>query len=212
MPMPRCLVGVAGPDSAACRADLQVAEPPLRRLVDRQVPRHDQVRVAREHDDRRVDAALLEQVDLVEETSGSTTQPAPITDCVPRDDAARHLTHLPRLAVDDNCVPGVGTALIAAHHIRLLGEQVDDLALAFVAPLRADHYGRGHFANSSAPGSRPRDRPNGKCRKERQEERRRWARDPASYDPEQVPGVDRIASAGAPGAGHRARPAPGSSR
>jgi hypothetical protein len=35
----------------------------------------------------------------------------------PRDDAARHLTQLPRLAVDDNCVPGIGAALIAAHDV-----------------------------------------------------------------------------------------------
>ena len=44
---PRGLVGVAGADAAAGRADLELAEPPLGGLVDRDVPRHDQVRVAR---------------------------------------------------------------------------------------------------------------------------------------------------------------------
>ena len=38
--------------------------------------------------------------------------------------------------------PAFGPALVAAHDVRLLGEQVDDLALALVAPLRADDDGR----------------------------------------------------------------------
>ena len=60
----RRLVGVRRADAAAGRADLEVAEPPLRRLVDRDVPRHDQVRVPGDDDDRGVDAARLELVEL----------------------------------------------------------------------------------------------------------------------------------------------------
>ena len=41
------------------------------------------------------------------------------------------------LVVDDG-VPGVVAALEADHHLRMLGEAVDDLALAFVAPLGAE--------------------------------------------------------------------------
>jgi hypothetical protein len=45
-PEPRRLVRVGGPDPPAGRADLQLPQPPLARAVERDVPRHDQVRVA----------------------------------------------------------------------------------------------------------------------------------------------------------------------
>ena len=91
----------------------------------------------------------VEQVDLVDEDL--CIDDAARADHRPGagDDAARHLPELPRLAADDDRVPGVGPALIAAHDVRILGEQVDDLALALVAPLRADHDGRWHLAESS---------------------------------------------------------------
>ena len=43
------------------------------------------------------------------------------------------------LAVDDQRVAGVVAALEAHHALRAVGEPVDDLAFAFVAPLGADH-------------------------------------------------------------------------
>ena len=46
----RRLVRVRRADPASRRSDLQLAETPLRRLVDRHVPRHDQVRVPGDHD------------------------------------------------------------------------------------------------------------------------------------------------------------------
>src|SRR6185503_14415072 len=67
------------------------------------------------------------------------------------DHPARRLPDLERLAAGDDRVPGIRAALVAAHDIRLLGEQVDDLALAFVAPLRADHDGRGHRRRVARP-------------------------------------------------------------
>ena len=66
-----------------------------------------------------------------------------------RDDAARGLADLERLAAGDDGVPGVRPALVAADHIRALREQVDDLALALVAPLRADDDGRWHAPESA---------------------------------------------------------------
>ena len=60
------------------------------------------------------------------------------------DDAARDLADLERLAARDDRVPRVRTALVAADDVRVLRQQVDDLALAFVTPLRADDHGRGH--------------------------------------------------------------------
>ena len=87
-------------------------------------------------------------------TSGSTTQPAPITDTLPRDHAARRLADLERLVADDDRVPGVRPALVAADEIGTLREQVDDLALALVSPLRADDDGRGHRAAVCLRGAR----------------------------------------------------------
>ena len=54
------------------------------------------------------------------------------------------MPELVRLAVGDDRVPGVRPALVAAHDIGVLRQQVDDLALALVSPLSADDYGRWH--------------------------------------------------------------------
>ena len=64
-PDARRLVGVARTDAATGRADLELPEAPLGGLVDRDVPRHDQVRVPGDDDDPGIDAAVLEPVELV---------------------------------------------------------------------------------------------------------------------------------------------------
>ena len=43
------------------------------------------------------------------------------------------------LAADDQGMPGVVAALKARDRMRPVGEQIDDLALALIAPLQADH-------------------------------------------------------------------------
>ena len=54
------------------------------------------------------------------------------------------------LAGDGDRVPGVVSAGIAGHHAEILREHVDDLALAFIAPLGAHHHCRFHaFFNFS---------------------------------------------------------------
>ncbi len=55
------------------------------------------------------------------------------------DDAARQQGELVDLVTDDQRVAGVVPALEAHHAIGAAGEPVDDLALALVAPLGADH-------------------------------------------------------------------------
>ena len=45
------------------------------------------------------------------------------------------------LAAHDDGVTGIGSALEARYDISLLGKEVYDLALAFIAPLGADQYG-----------------------------------------------------------------------
>jgi hypothetical protein len=42
-------------------------------------------------------------------------------------------------AADDQRMTGVMSALEARHRVRAVGEQVNDFALAFVAPLRSDY-------------------------------------------------------------------------
>jgi hypothetical protein len=60
-------------------------------------------------------------------------------------DARRDQVQDGLLAIDDQRVAGVVPALEAHHGIRPLGEQVDDLALALVTPLGADHdYASAH--------------------------------------------------------------------
>ena len=49
-----------------------------------------------------------------------------------------------RLAVDDQAVAGVVAALVAHDVVAFFGQQVGELALAFVAPLRADDHCCGH--------------------------------------------------------------------
>ncbi len=43
------------------------------------------------------------------------------------------------LAVDDQRVPGIVAALETHHGLHLIGQEIDDFALAFVAPLQTDH-------------------------------------------------------------------------
>jgi len=59
-------------------------------------------------------------------------------------DSGRDVADLVGLAPDDNRVARVRPAVVAADKVRVLGEQVDDLALSFVSPLSADDDGRGH--------------------------------------------------------------------
>src|SRR5207244_7238609 len=113
--------------------------PPLAGLVDGDVPRHDQVRLAGEVDIACRDATPLELVDLREEDlridDAARTDHARLA----AQHAARDLPDLVRLAVDDDRVTRVGPALVAADEIGILRKQVDDLALPLISPLRADY-------------------------------------------------------------------------
>ena len=65
------------------------------------------------------------------------------------ENAAGDQRELEGLAVHDDGVAGVGPALVADDDIVLLGEQIDDLPLGFVAPLQSDDT-RGRHCD--APG------------------------------------------------------------
>ena len=145
---PHRLVGVAGADAPLRRADCELAETPLARLVDREVPRHDQVGVARDADLVGRATALREIVELGDQHL--RVDDAAVADHarLAADDPARECADLVRLVADDDRVAGVRAALVAADDVGVLGEQVDDLALPLVTPLRADDDGRRHGRRS----------------------------------------------------------------
>ena len=71
---------------------------------------------------------------------GSTTTPLPMTQVIAGvQDAGRQQAQHELAAVGVHGVPGVVSALIARHDRKMRRQQIDDLALAFVAPLRAEH-------------------------------------------------------------------------
>ena len=53
-------------------------------------------------------------------------------------DAGRKQMKYERVVADLNRVTGVMAALIADHDVEPLGEQIDDLAFSFIAPLGSD--------------------------------------------------------------------------
>jgi len=108
------------------------------------VPGHYDVRVTREPHGIGRDSARLEVVELLD-------QHLRVDDAARSDDAllalqdpGRDVLELVGLTAGDDRVARVRTAVVAADEIRMLGEQVDDLALALVAPLRPDDHGRRH--------------------------------------------------------------------
>src|SRR5207244_7763760 len=65
--------------------------------------------------------------------------------------AARNQLQDEFLALDDDRVAGIVATGIAGHDGKIVGEYVDNLALAFVAPLRADDDRGSHFAQKFTP-------------------------------------------------------------
>ena len=97
------------------------------------------------------DPARLELLQLLDEDARVDDAAGADHALLAPEDPRGHVPRLVGLAVDDDRVPGVRPAVVAADEIRVLGKQVDDLALALVAPLGADDHGRGH-AESMPPG------------------------------------------------------------
>ena len=71
---------------------------------------------------------------------GSTTTPLPMTQVMPSmQDAGRQQPQHELASVGVDGVAGVVAALIAGDDREVRRQQIDDLALAFVAPLRSEH-------------------------------------------------------------------------
>jgi len=62
------------------------------------------------------------------------------------EDARRHVVQRVTFITDGDRVPGVGAALETGDDVEALGEQIDDLALSFVTPLRSENDCRWHVA------------------------------------------------------------------
>ena len=65
------------------------------------------------------------------------------------ENAAGNEGELPGLAVGDDGVAGVGAALVADDDRMIFGENIDEFAFGFVAPLQTDNTCAGHGRRSS---------------------------------------------------------------
>ena len=146
---PADLVAVTGPDAAAGRADvLAVGRALVERPVFGEVPGKDHVgpvadpQVLVGHVALAAAGQLVELLDhagrVEHDAAGDHARDAG------RQDAAGQQRELVDLVADDDRVPGVRPALIADDEIVLAGQQVDDLALGFVAPLQTDDASSRH--------------------------------------------------------------------
>lgn len=92
-----------------------------------------------------VEALLVERLELLEEAGDvDNAAAADDVDAAGVDEAGRQDVEVVCDAVDDNGVAGVVTALGAAAQLRLVSEDVGELAFAFVAPLGAEDNGGSH--------------------------------------------------------------------
>ena len=142
------LVAVGGADPAAGGADAVVA---AQRLLDAVL-----VAMERQHDVRAVaDDQIIEGDPGLGQGCHLLQQRLEVDHHAGTDDVggARvkntggHEMELEGAAIVDHSMAGIVAAAVADHHVRLLGEQIDDPALAFVAPLPADDGDNRH--NSS---------------------------------------------------------------
>ena len=137
----RDLVLVRRADAARGRPDLAFAAPRLGQQVEVAVIRQDQMRlVADENTAGDVDAVLRQLVDLGK-------QRLRIDDDAVADDARdARVQDAGRNQAEDELGPvhvdrvtGVVSSLVAADQRKMRREKIDDLALALIAPLRAEH-------------------------------------------------------------------------
>ena len=143
------LVFVSGTDAATRRADLLVAESGFARVVERHVVGHDERSVFGNAQTLfNVGNADRDQfVDFAEERFGREDDAvAEVANARRVHDAGRNQAHDGLLAVDDERVARIVAAVEANDAVGFFRQPVDDLALAFVAPLSADNdYILAHF-------------------------------------------------------------------
>lgn len=108
--------------------------------IDELVIWKDKVRaIAHVESSLNIDTVSDQLIDFREQSIG--IEDHSITDCASysgMEDAARDLVENERFLADVNRVAGVGTALISHDPVGPLGDNVDELSLPLVAPLRTD--------------------------------------------------------------------------
>jgi len=144
------LVHVRRPDPAFGRADELLAEVTLEHRVHLAVVGHDDVRVPRDSDPRRVDASFSELVHFSEEDRR-------IDDGAVADDRGdlgiehpgRDQTQSEAFTFDHDRVAGVVAALVPNDHVGVARVSIGDLPLSFIAPLGAKDHRRCHVVSST---------------------------------------------------------------
>src|SRR5439155_528701 len=129
-------VRVRGPHAHPSRAELPPAALALIQTVERDVPRHDEMRAVAYAQVRGGDPALLELSELA--TEEREIDDAPGTENANRvgiEYSTRHEMKLEGAVLVDDGVAGVVSALESDDHVRLLRQEVSDLPFALVAPL-----------------------------------------------------------------------------
>ena len=149
---PGGLVAVCGPDPALRGTERVLAQEPLRHLLELQVVRHDQVRVAGHDQARHVDAEraelghLLDQMPRVDDDAAGDHR----RDVVVQDARGDEL-ELQQAPLGDDRVARVVSALVADDEVHPVGEVVHRLALALVSPLGPEHDRGRHGVAQSRP-------------------------------------------------------------
>ena len=141
------LVAVSGADAALGGADLVFALEHFAGAVQLAMIREHDVRRLAEHKilRRDLDAVFLEAFHFADEADGVEHDAvADDAQLVFAQDAGRDKVKHGLLAIDDDGVTGVVAAGVADDDFRRLGEDVDDFAFAFVAPLGTDQNCVGH--------------------------------------------------------------------
>src|SRR4029079_14855550 len=69
-----------------------------------------------------------------------------------RKNAAGNQREFIRLPLRNDGVPGIGAALVADNDVVLLSQQIDELALGFVAPLQTNDTSSGHNRPQKSTG------------------------------------------------------------
>ncbi len=135
------LVLVGGADAALGGADLAVAGRRLTEPVQQLVVGQDQVRALGDAEaPRGAHAARFEGVDLVDDGLGVDDRALADQAALPFvENAARHQVEDELLAADHQRVAGVRATGVAHHELGVWREQVDDLPLALISPLRSDN-------------------------------------------------------------------------
>ena len=136
---PARLVFVGGPDAAQRRSDLPLTAHLLGHRLELPVMRKDQVGAVGDHEvvvDR--DAATAQRRDLLLEGPGVDDHPvAHHAQDARVEDPGRDQVEDEALLAHQDRVAGVVAAVVTGHDLHLVGEQVHDLSLPFVAPLGA---------------------------------------------------------------------------